>query len=222
MAIVPKELNIHYLLGILNSKIVHFIITKISPFVQNRYFNFSQIYIERLPIRLPQTLEEKTLALQISGRVEQILTKAKYDQRTSRFPEEYIKEYRARGEEFDGHEISFNVNHKELSVDIEKSLDKEFVLKIKGIAPMIVDSESKAEYLKAALTGRKVTKGEKIQVLVPRNDSLAKEAVVYRKKDMQDAQGIKTLEDEINELVYKLYGLDENDKKEIDGFLSKF
>ncbi len=30
------------------------------------------------------------------------------------------------------------------------------------------------------------------------------------------------LEDEINELVYKLYGLDENDKKIIEEFLSKF
>lgn len=68
----------------------------------------------------------------------------------------------------------------------------------------------------------KVSKGDKITIFIPRADSLAKEALAQWQKDVQEAQGIAGLEDEINELVYKLYGLDENDKKVIEEFLDKF
>ncbi len=61
-----------------------------------------------------------------------------------------------------------------------------------------------------------------IQKIKLRADTLAKEALAQRQKDVQEAQGISALEDEINELVYKLYGLDENDKKVIEEFLGKF
>ena len=61
-----------------------------------------------------------------------------------------------------------------------------------------------------------------IQKIKLRADSLAKEALALHQKDMEEAQGIKALEDGINELVYKLYGLDENDKKVIEAFLNKF
>ncbi len=178
-------------------------------------------YLNQLPIYIAKNKEE-SLTQQITASVNQILSKVKSDQRALRFPEEYIKEYRARGEEFDAQEIVFNANHKELAADIEKTLDKEYGVSIKGAAPIVVDSEAKAEYVKATITGRKVSKGEKIQILVPRADTLAKEALAQRQKDVQLAQGISVLEDEINELVYKLYGLDANDKKVIEEFLGKF
>jgi hypothetical protein len=219
-----KRQNFIYLLGILNSVL--------SDFYHKVFFFLARIpegslrypkpFWENFPIRLPKTPEEHALAQQITSCVEQIFARVKSEQCASRFPDEYIKEYRARGEEFDAHEIVFNANHKELVVDIEKSLNNEFVIKIKGAAPIAVDSEAKAEYVKAALTGRKVSKGEKITILIPRADSLAKEALAQWQKDVQEAQGIAALEDEINELVYRLYGLDENDKKVIEEFLGKF
>jgi len=223
--IVLKEEFLEYysfLIALLNSNILEFYFKQISPFISGGYYRYKTQYLEQLPIRLPQTSEEESLALQITARVEQILTRIKSEQRAAHFPDEYIREYRARGEEFDPVEIVFNANHKELAVDIEKSLDKEFLVKIKGAAPIAVDSEAKAEYLKAALAGRKVSKGEKITILIPRADSLAKEALAQREKDAQEAQGIAALEDEINELMYRLYGLDENDKKVIEEFLTKF
>lgn len=211
-----------YILALLNSKPLEFYLKQISPFASGKWYRYMTGYLNQLPICLPKTPEEEALAQQITARVEQILARVKSDQRASRFPDEYIKEYRASGEEFDPHEIVFNANHKELIVDLEKSPDKEFVVKIKGAAPIVVDSETKAEYVKAALAGRRVSKGEKITILIPRADALAKEALAQRQKDVQEAQGIAALEDEINELVYKLYGLDENDKKVIEEFLSKF
>ncbi|GFO97224.1 restriction/modification enzyme [groundwater metagenome] len=219
-----SSLDLKLITALLNSKLIEFYFKSNfwSSHIGGGYLRFRKQYLEQLPIHLLKTPEEQALASQITARVEQILAKVKSDQRAARFPEEYIKEYRAHGEEFDAQEIVFNTNHKELAVNIEKSLDREFLVKIKGTAPIVVDSEAKAEYVKAALSGRKVSKGEKIQILIPRADALAKEALAAHQKDLQEAQGIAALEDEINELVYKLYGLDENDKKVIEEFLSKF
>jgi type I restriction-modification system DNA methylase subunit len=211
-----------FILALLNSTPLEFYLKHISPFASGKYYRYMTAYLEKLPIFIPKTAEEQALASQITARVEQILAKVKSDQRAARFPEEYIKEYRNRGEEFDAREMVFNANHKELAPEVERSLDNEFLIKIKGASPIVVDSESKAEYIKAALAGRKVSKGEKIEILIPRADTLAKEAVAARQKDLQEAQGNVALEDEINELVYKLYGLDENDRKVIEEFLSKF
>jgi len=222
LGIIPNELDKHYLLGLLNSKLIYFFCKYNTPVKAGGYNQYSAKLLESIPIHLPKTPEETAFGSQITSCVEQILTRVKSDQRASRFPDEYIKEYRASGEEFDPQEIVFNANHKELAVDIEKSLDKEFVVKIKGAAPIVVDSEAKAEYVKAALTGRKISKGEKITILIPRAEAFAKEALAQRQKDVHEAQGISALEDEINEFVYKLYGLDENDKKVIEEFLSKF
>jgi hypothetical protein len=214
--------NIHFLLGILNSNLLEFYFKRISPFISGGYYRYMSGYLEQLPIRFPQTPEEEALASQITSCIEQILAQVKSDQRASRFPDEYINEYRAHGEEFDAHEIVFNANHKELAINIEKSQDNEYHVIIKGVAPIVVDSNAKVEYVKAALAGRKVSKGKKITILIPRADSIAKEALAQHQKDVQEAQGIAALEGEINELVYKLYGLDENDRKVIEEFLSKF
>ncbi|VVB85848.1 Uncharacterised protein [uncultured archaeon] len=219
-----STLDLKLITALLNSKLIEFYFKSNfwSSHIGGGYLRFRKQYLEQLPIHLPKTPEEQTFASRITTCVEQILVRVKSDQRADRFPEEYIKEFRARGEEFDAIEIVFNANHKELAADIEKTLDKEYRVSIKSTAPIVADSEIKAEYLKTALAGRKVSKGEKIQILVPRADALAKEAVEQHQKDVVEARGIEALEDEINELVYKLYGLDENDKKVIEEFLSKF
>lgn len=211
-----------YITGLLNSKVAEFCFKHIASIKQGKYYEYMKGPVATIRIVIPKNTQEIEVSRKIVLFVEQILTRVKSEQRASRFPDEYIKEYRARGEEFDAHEIVFNANHKELVVDIEKSLNNEFVIKIKGAAPIAVDSEAKTEYVKATLAGRKASKDEKITILIPRADHLAKEALAQWQKDVHEAQGIAALEGEINELVYKLYGLDENDKKVIEEFLNKF
>jgi len=57
VAIIPKKsinkksINMKYLLGILNSRLMFLLITKISTFVQGRYYSFTRTYLEKLPIK---------------------------------------------------------------------------------------------------------------------------------------------------------------------------
>lgn len=73
VAIVPKEIDIKYLLGVLNSNLLFYIIKNTSPFVQGRYYSYTKTYLEKLPIKLPETPEEKKIADLIIERVNDIL-----------------------------------------------------------------------------------------------------------------------------------------------------
>ncbi|NQE04319.1 hypothetical protein C5S32_00475, partial [ANME-1 cluster archaeon GoMg1] len=67
-------------------------------------------------------------------------------------------------------------------------------------------------------------KDEKKQILIPKSDAIVEE--VLRKLEEDKARikspSVAELEEEINEFVYKLYGLNEKDVKVIDDFLRRF
>jgi len=73
VAIIPKEVNVKYLLGVLNSNLMFYIIKNTSPFVQGRYYSYTRTYLDKLPIKLPSTPEEKKIANQIIKKVDEIL-----------------------------------------------------------------------------------------------------------------------------------------------------
>ena len=85
-------------------------------------------------------------------------------------------------------------------------------------------AEVKADYVATALKGKNAKKGEKKQILVPKSDAIVEGML---KKLEEDKARIKSpsvaeLEEEINELVYELYGLNEKDINVIDNFLRRF
>jgi hypothetical protein len=73
VAIIPKKINIFFLLGLLNSKLSAAYITAISPFVQGRYYNYSKGYIEKLPIKNPNNKKEEIIAKKIIEKVKEII-----------------------------------------------------------------------------------------------------------------------------------------------------
>jgi adenine-specific DNA-methyltransferase len=62
-----------YLLGILNSKLSQFILKETCDKVQGGFYRLKMIYIERLPIKIPETTEESKLKNCIETAVEKIL-----------------------------------------------------------------------------------------------------------------------------------------------------
>ena len=217
-----------YLLGLLNSKLIDFI-HKIYFFlarIPEGSLRYPKPFWEQLPIRLPQTLEEQALADEITNKVKQILDKVKLEQKIENFPDEYIKEYRSKGEEFDSINIFFNSNHKTIEPVVEKDIDgRGYNIVIgKKEKPVFLESKVKADYVSAALKGKRAKKDEKKQILIPKSDAIVEEIL---KKLEEDKARIKSptvaeLEGEINELVYKLYGLNEEDVKVIEDFLRRF
>lgn len=215
-----------YLLGLLNSKLLQLVLSKISPFVQGGYYSYTKTYIERLPIKLPQTPEEQKLADEITNKVEQILERVRIEQRIEKFPEEYIQEYRSRGEEFDPITIVFKTDHKAVEPTIEPRIDEGGYNVYAGKKEMSVftESESKVRYIVTALKGKSAHKGEKIQILVPKSTGVVEEILKRLEEDRAGTKSpsVAELEEEINDLVYRLYGLNEDDVKVVEDFLRRF
>ncbi len=223
---LKEGFNYHYVLGLLNSSVQEFYLKKISTIFRGGFYSYGRRFIEKLPIYLFQTKAEQTLADEITKKVDQILEQVKLQQQIENFPNEYIQEYRSRGDEFNSVNISFNSNHKTIESVVEKDISgRGYNVTIgKKEKPVFVESEVKADYVVTVLKGKRAKKDEKLQLLIPKSDAIVEEIL---KKLEEDKARIKSpsvaeLEEEINELVYKLYGLNEKDVKVIDNFLRRF
>ena len=150
----------------------------------------------------------------------------KFEQRIKIFSEEYVQEYQNKGEEFKQLSISFNSDHKELEPLIEEDTggDGYNVVISKKEAPIYVDSKVKADYVVSALKDKRAKKDEKLQLLVPKSDAVVETILKKLEEDKTKVKSpsIADLEAEINELVYKLYGLNEEDVQVIEDFLRRF
>jgi hypothetical protein len=215
-----------YICGLLNSNVLEFYFKQISPFVSGGYYRYKTQYLKELPIKLPKTKSEVNIADEITNKVELILKQVKLEKQIENFPDEYIQEYRSRGEEFDSTNISFKSNHKALEPVIEEDTTGRGynIVFGKREKPVFVESTAKADYVVTALKGTRTKKDEKKQVLIPKSDTIVEE--ILNKLESDKAQikspSVAELEDEINELVYTLYGLNENDVEVIDDFLRRF
>ena len=215
-----------YVLGILNSNVLGFYFMHIATIKAGKYFEYRAQYLERLPICLPKTKSEQDIADEITKKVEQILENVKIEQQIEKFPDEYIQEYRSEGNEFDSISITFKSNHKALEPVIEEDtsgIGYNIVLGKKE-KPVFVDSVAKADYVVTTLKGTRAKKDEKTQILIPKSDAIVEE--ILKKLESDKAQikspSVTELEDEINGLVYTLYGLNEKDVGVIEGFFGRF
>jgi len=218
--------EIKYILGLLNSKVLEFYFKQMATIKQGGFYEYRTQYLERLPISLPKTPKDQNLADEITKNVEQILEQVKREQKIENFPEDYVKEYRSKGEEFDSVNITFNSNHKTLEPVVNESIDgRGYNIVIdKKEKPVFVESKIKADYVLATLKGKRAKKDEKLQLLVPKNDAVVEAILKELEEDKAQIKSpsVAELEEEINALVYKLYGLNEDDIKVIGDFLRRF
>ncbi len=215
--------SMKFLLGLLNSNALEFYYKHISPSVRGKYYRYWRTYLERLPIRLPQTEEEQKLAEQISNKVESILSQVKIEQGIENFPKRYL-EIR-RGIELNEKTYTFKRNHDTLEPTTTELEGGGYKIAFGRKEDVIsIETKARAEYLFTTLRGKKVKKAEKIKILIPRDERKVKEILEEYKNDKKRLEElpISKLENEVNELVYELYGLDESDRKVIEEFLEKF
>ena len=83
--------------------------------------------------------------------------------------------------------------------------------------------KEKANYVITALKRKSAKKDEKMQILIPKSNAIVEEILKKLEDNKANTKSplVTELEEEINELVYKLYGLNENDVKVIEDFLSR-
>lgn len=216
--------NYLFVLALLNSKVLEFYLKQISPFASGRYFRYMTGYLNQLPIKLPQTSEEKRFVDQIIKRVELILQRSAPERLIRGFPDTYLSEYRSKGVEFDEIKCTFNANHSKLEPLLSGTVVKGYaVYPAKGEDPIWVETEEKARYLMLALKGKSVKQDETVKIPIPRDNSIVVNILDKLQTTMREIESIKAdqLEKEIDELVYQLYGLNNQDIEVIESFLSK-
>jgi len=206
-------------IGQLNSKLVFFYYlcyyytSQMSPRKGN--YRFREQFVKRLPV-----LKEKS---EIGNKVKKIEKRKNLRDKIKEFP----TTYNFYGEKNQIKQI-MKASHSSISPCIQKTQDGLYgvvIGKRKKEEPILVDTEEKAEFVKKSFEGDSVKKGEKIEILVPKSNQDVKEILEEYRKDkekLEEMPSIEELEEEINEIVYELYGLDEEDIDVIEDFLEKF
>lgn len=216
-----------FVLGLLNSKALEFYIKQISPFASGKYYRYMTGYLNQLPICLPQSKSEQKLADEITVCVEKILGLAKREQHIKNFPDSYFDELLDEIKEWKDVKWRPKRKYKEMKIEINTDLEGDRALifgKDDMLAEPAINSETKEQYVIEVLKVLSVKKDEEISLKLPKSDAAVEKILRRLEEDKKtlEKEPISKLEDEINERVYKLYGLDENDIKVIEEFLEKF
>ncbi len=73
-AIIPSiKIELAYLVGLLNSKVLDTFLRAVTTRFHSGWYAYSKLYLAQLPIKLPETAQERKLADQVAERVERII-----------------------------------------------------------------------------------------------------------------------------------------------------
>jgi type I restriction-modification system DNA methylase subunit len=78
---LPPETSFPYVLGVLNSEVVDWFVRQITTRFHSGWYAYNKQYIEQVPIKLPESAQERRHADQIAERVERIIAAKKQLQR---------------------------------------------------------------------------------------------------------------------------------------------
>jgi len=220
--IIPhKNVNIKYLVGILNSKLSEYYLKKICPIKQGGYFQYSTKFLEQLPIKLPSTSEEKRISNQIIKKVDEILELHKSEISDLNV---YI-ETEEKESLCNLPKVVFNINDKAKFENIRVDNNKIFLnsqdyieIKDNNIRNFVeIYLNSNNEMLAKSKNVKKII----LDISVPKSFDVLRE--IIRKCGSEKSQikeNIKSLEDEINDLVYKIYEITKEERKIIESSIA--
>jgi len=220
-----SDIDIYFLLGLLNSKVVEFYFKHISPFISGGYYRYMARYLERIPIKIPKTRKEKDLAEKIRKKVELLLELSNPEKIIGNFHDNYLRKYLTSDIEFDEIKIVLNSDHDKLEPILSGDPNKGYIIyPDEGEDPIFLETYEKARYLTLILKNRTVRKGEVIRILLPRDNNIVVRVLEDFNKKIEKLGKISLsqIEKEIDELAYQLYGLNEGDRVIVEDFLKKF
>lgn len=204
---------------VINSPITNFYVKHVGVVHRGGSYKFEDRFIKNLPILL-----EESKYLECAVR-----TIKKYMRLKNKL-HDFPSDYYTKLEELSEKNIVFKFNHKMIDISIGTNLESGYNIiiengKKKKEKPLVVDTEEKANFVKLALDGKSVKKGEVIEILVPKSNRVVKNILAeyeHDKKELAKMPSIEELEEKIDQVVYDLYGLNEDDIKVIEEFLEKF
>ena len=212
-----KRENYLYILGLLNSHLLEFYLKQISPYASGKYYRYMTGYLEKLPIKLPETAEEKKLANQIIKKVDETLELHK----SGIADIDAVLESEETEKLYNLPKVTFNIKDDAKFEEVKTGGDKIYInsrdfieiknKKIRDFVDVYLNSNSEK------LSKSKDVKNIILNISVPKSDEVLKDIIKKGGADQsQNKEKIKKLEEEINELVYQIYGITKEERKIVE------
>ena len=152
------------------------------------------------------------------------------DSKTDRFPEAYLGDYDG---ELEYITYEWQTRRYPVSAEVQGDVEGDFTVQA-GRSDVINDPamysddrdarKRRAEYVHAAVDGRNVKSGEETTIPIPRRDDGIAELLGHLEADRNEVESvnIEDLEDEIDDAVYDLFDLTEDEREVVEDYLEVF
>lgn len=190
------------------------------------YYKYTTNYLSPLPI----SWDDYEATSIIRDTISEITYKLDLSSKTDRFPEAYLGDFNGQ---LDYIEYEWQTRRYPVSAEVQGDLDDEFTVQagrsdtISHPAMYCSDRDARkrrAEYVHAAVDGRNVKSGEETTIPIPRTDDGVETLLAELAADRQTVEetSIPELEAEIDEAVYDLFELTEDERKVVEEYLDVF
>ncbi|MFC6825360.1 Eco57I restriction-modification methylase domain-containing protein [Halopelagius fulvigenes] len=211
----------------LNSKAIDFYFKHITTVKMGGYYEYRSQYVEKLPCVTDDTAGVFGL---MREKAEKIVETIDLDSKTNRFPEAYLGEYDG---ELDYINYEWQTRRYPVNADVQGDVEGDFTVQagrsdtISHPAMYSDDREARkmrAEYVHAAVNGRNVKSGEETTIPIPQSDNGVEELLTRLEDDRVEVEqtDIDELEAEIDDAVYQLFDLTDNERQVVEDYLEVF
>ena len=211
----------------LNSKALDFYFKHITTVKMGGFYEYRSQYVEKLPCK---TEDSAGVFGTMRDRAGEIVDTIDLDSKTDRFPEAYLGDYDG---ELDYITYEWQTHRYPVNAEVRGDVDGDFVVQagrsdtINDPAMYSEDREERkrrAQYVHAAVNGRNVKSGEEMTIPIPRTGAGVKELLDRLESDRRKVRqtDIDELEAEIDDAIYALFDLTEEEREVIENYLNVF
>jgi len=212
--------------ALLNSNVLDFYMKHISSIKAGGYYKYTSHYLELLPISWGSDEAQDEINTSLSKIVECL----DIENRLDRFPEAYLGA-------FDGDlgyiNYEWQTRRYPVNADIQELTDDRFAItagRSDEITDPLIDSgdreeqKLRAEYVHAAVDGRNMKSGEEQTIPIPQSREGVQQLVDELNDDRRTVEetSIEDLEADIDEAVYDLFDLTEDEREVLEEYLEVF
>lgn len=211
----------------LNSKALDFYFKHITTVKAGGYYEYRSQYVEKLPSITQDSDGEFNM---LRNTATEITDSIDLKSKTDRFPEAYLGD-------FDGNlgyiNYEWQTRRYPVNADIQQKTDGRFAVtagRSDEITDPLMDSgdreeqKLRAKYVHAAVDGRNMKKGEEQTIPIPQSRAGVEQLIESLEEDRQavNETSIEDLESEIDQVVYDLFDLSDDEREVIEDYLEVF
>jgi len=211
----------------LNSKVLEYYFKHIATVKAGGYYEYRAQYVNPIPC---VTEDSAGVFGIMRDRAGEIVDTIDLNSRTDRFPEAYLGGYEG---ELDYITYEWQTRRYPVNAEVQGDVEGDFTVQA-GRSDSINDPamysddrdarKRRAEYVHAAVDGRNVKSGEEMTIPIPRTDNGVVELLDRLEADRAEVRqtDIGELEAEIDDAVYDLFNLTDDEREVVEDYLDVF